>query len=253
MEFIRNFLGNESTFGRIMYRVGVIVIGNLLFVFCSIPVVTVGASLAGLHYLCLKARRDKYRGNVRIISSFFKGFRENFKQATIAWIIMLLLAVVLLLEISWCEQFKAPVAYFKYGLIGMLVMDAIAFMYYFPCLAAFKGSMKEQLSNAAFFAFSRPHYLIVVAVLHVVPLAATYVYLHFLPLSSFLWALCGFGLIAYLCNLLHLRQFTPFLTALDAAGDPIYDDQSDDELVTDDDEADESEEKTLAEMRKFGL
>lgn len=249
MEFLRTFLGNDSFFGRLMYRLGVIVIGNLLFLVCSIPVVTVGASLSGLYYLCLRARRDKCRGNVRILQTFFRGFRDNFKQATIGWLAMLLLAVVLFLEMSWCDQFAAPISYFKYGLIGMLVLDAIAFMYWFPAIAAFKGTLREQATNTAYFAFSRPHYLVIVAALHVVPVVVSYMDLKYLPLAAFLWALCGFGLIAFLTSFFHLRQYAPFLKDLDLAGDPVGEDQADEDLMM----QDESEEKTLAEMRKYGL
>lgn len=249
MEFLRGFLGNDSFFGRMMYRLGVVVIGNLLFILCSIPVVTAGASLSGLYYLCLRARRDKCQGNVRIVRTFFKGFRENFAQATLGWVAMLLLAVVLLLEISWCNQFTGPVRYFKYGLVGLLVLDAIAFMYYFPVIAAFRADIRHQVTNTAYFAFSRPHYMVAVAALHIVPVIMTYLNLKYLPLSAFLWALGGFGLLAFLCSFLHLRQYAPFLHELDAAGDPVSEDQADSELMM----QDESEEKTLAEMRKYGL
>lgn len=249
MEFLRGFLGNDSFFGRLMYRLGVVVITNILFVLCSIPVVTVGASLSGMYYVCLKARRNKFQGDVRIFRTFFKGFKDNFVQATIGWLVMLVFAVALLLEISWCNQFPAPVRYFKYGLIGLLVLDAIAFMYYFPAISAFSGTLKQQAMNTAFFAFSRPHYLLVVAALHVGPVVASYINLQFLPLAAFLWALGGFGLVALLCSFFHLRQYAPFLSELDAAGDPVSEDELDDELMM----QDESEEKTLAEMRKFGL
>lgn len=249
MEFLRGFLGNDSFFGRIMYRLGVVVITNVLFILCSIPIVTIGASLSGMYYVCLRARRDKCQGNVRIVRTFFQGFKENFVQATAGWLVMLLAAAVLLLEISWCNQFTAPVSYFKYGLIGLLVLDAIAFMYYFPAISAFKGTLKQHMANTAFFAFSRPHCLIAVAALHVGPVVASYLNLQFLPLAAFLWALCGFGLIAWLCSFFHLRQYVPFLAELDAAGDPVSEDQLDGELMM----QDESEEKTLAEMRKFGL
>lgn len=249
MEFIQGFLGNDSAFGRLMYRLGVIVLGNVLFLICSLPIITVGASFSGLYYLCLKARRDRFRGNVRIIQSFFRGFRDGFKQATVGWLAMIALAAALFLEISWCEQFSGPVAYFKYGLIGLLVIDAVAFMYFFPVVAAFRGDMRSQVANTAFFAFSRPHYLIVVAALHVAPVVLTYANLKYLPLSAFLWAVCGFGLIAYISSFFHLRQYTPFLPALDPDGNPIGDGQEDEGGGA----PDESEEKTLAEMMKYGL
>ena len=58
---------------------------NVLFLLCCLPVVTAGASLAGLNYAAEKLRRQEGRP----AANFFRGFRVNFRQATIFWIIFL--------------------------------------------------------------------------------------------------------------------------------------------------------------------
>ena len=69
-----------------------LVLLNLLFILFSIPVITAGASLSALYYVSLKILRgvDPY-----IWQNFFKAFRQNFKQATLVWILLLLAAVLL--------------------------------------------------------------------------------------------------------------------------------------------------------------
>ncbi len=38
-------MSNESPFGRLMTKVGIIICANLMFILFSLPVVTIGASL----------------------------------------------------------------------------------------------------------------------------------------------------------------------------------------------------------------
>jgi len=52
---------------------------NLLWCICSIPIFTIGASTTAVYYVTLKLVRDEEDGTFR---SFFKSFKENFKQAT---------------------------------------------------------------------------------------------------------------------------------------------------------------------------
>ena len=69
-----------------------VLILNVLWLVCSIPIVTIGASTTAMYYVTLKLARDEDGYTIR---SFFKSFKENFRQATVIWLIFL--AVVFLL------------------------------------------------------------------------------------------------------------------------------------------------------------
>ena len=64
-----------------------LIILNLFFLLFSIPIVTMGASLSALYYVCLKLLRGE---EPYIWQNFFKAFRQNFKQATVVWVLLLL-------------------------------------------------------------------------------------------------------------------------------------------------------------------
>ena len=68
-----------------------LIIVNLLAFFCCLPIITVGASMTALHYVVLKVVRDE---ECYIVKSFFKSFKENFKQATVIWLIEVLLIII---------------------------------------------------------------------------------------------------------------------------------------------------------------
>ena len=64
---------------------------NFLFLICCLPVFTIGAAWTALYYVTVKMVRKE---ESYIWKDFFKSFRENFKQATLIWLInMLVLAI----------------------------------------------------------------------------------------------------------------------------------------------------------------
>lgn len=254
MRFLMRLFGEESALGRFLNRLYVVVVTNLLFVLFSLPVVTIGASIAALDYTLMKFQRGDRL--FKVAATFWKGFRENFVKATAAFALLAALAVFQVLEITWCRQFQGPMALFRYALAGLLTLEAIVAVYLFPVIAAFNGGLKELLRNAVFFAFTQPHRMLLCLVLNALPLAATYYFLTYLPLWAFLWGLCGFSVIAYLTTRVMLKQFVPFLPEVDICGDVIPPGMEDDpNIVTGDgdDGGDEPDEKTLREMMKYGL
>lgn len=65
---------------------------NLLWFVCSLPVVTMGAATTALYYVTLKIAENE-EGD--ITQQFFHAFRSNFKQATVLWLILLAIGIVL--------------------------------------------------------------------------------------------------------------------------------------------------------------
>lgn len=61
-------------------EVGDMIIANLLFLICSIPIVTIGAGWAALHKITqtIASQEDQM-----LLPTFFRTFKENFKQSTI--------------------------------------------------------------------------------------------------------------------------------------------------------------------------
>ena len=253
MQRLLKLFSEDSALGRFLNRLYVIIVSNLLFVLFSFPVVTIGAGLSALNYTMMKYRRgDRH---FKVTSMFWKGFKESFGKATVCFVAYVALMLVQLLEISWCRQFTGPVALFKYALVGLMALETIVAVYLFPVIAAFNGGIGELLKNALYFAFSKPHCMLACVALYVVPLAATYASIKFLPLWAFLWLMFGFALIVYLASGIMLRQFMPFLPEVDICGDIILPGQEDDPniMVGEDDSGDDFDEKTLQEMMKYGL
>ena len=82
MNKIYKFFGNDSLFGRIFGTLGNMIVVNFLFILCSIPIITFGASFTSMYYALL--RNIKY-GDSSLTRDFFSSFRQNFKQSTLSW------------------------------------------------------------------------------------------------------------------------------------------------------------------------
>ena len=72
----------NSAFFRGMERVWTLVVLNVLWVLCSLPVVTIGPSTAALYQVLGKVIQGEDSHTAR---KFFAAWRENFKCALLVW------------------------------------------------------------------------------------------------------------------------------------------------------------------------
>lgn len=216
-ELLGSLLSNDSAFGRLMTRCGVIIGGNILFVIFSIPMVTIGASSAALHFVMLKALRGD--GQVNPFKAFWKGFRENFLKATAAWLILLAVAAFLFIDLRICTQAGPPLSLLRYPLYAMLVMAGILAVSIFPAIAAFEDTLPHLFRNAFYIVFKRAPVIPVLLFFNFFPLYLTYTDPQMMPLYAFLWVFFGYGAIAMLNSYLLLPAMKPWLPLVDEYGD----------------------------------
>ncbi len=210
-----NLFSNDSFLGRILDRVSSFVLLNLYFMVCALPVITAGASLTALYYSVLKLHKD---GEVSVTRLFFRSFRQNLKQATAGWLLMLLLLLTAWLEHRFFPQGSSPFGFlFSISILILLFVDVILFLYLFPVIAAFSNSLKALLLHAFYFAFHKISYLIAVATITFLPMYFTLVDARMFPLYLLFWLLCGFSVTAWLNAWFFYRLFRPHLGGQDAA------------------------------------
>lgn len=115
---------------------------TVLWALCSLPVVTIGASTSALYYVMLKLAEDK-EGSM--FWSFFRAFKENFRQSTICWLIMLAVGLVLGGDFYICYQMQGHAAA-KTLMIVFIILAVVYFMiltYLFPVLARCEAGCKK--------------------------------------------------------------------------------------------------------------
>lgn len=220
-ELIQGLISNDSLFGRIMTRIGTVIAANILFVIFSMPVVTAGAAFAALHHTMFKMLRSK--DAINPFRQFWKGFTGNFKQATIAWLIILFLIAFGWFDLRICQQAGGFISNLRYGIYALAIILFIIAIYLFPTMAAFSNTLPNLVRSAIYWALRSPFKLLVNLFFHFFPMFLTYSDRHFLPLYAFLWTVFGFAAIVLLTDFLLLPMFEPYLPLVDECGDFILD------------------------------
>ena len=81
----------ESRIVQVLSALIDLIWAGLLWLFCSLPLITVGASSTALYYAIVKSIRHE-RG--RVSACFFHAFKPNFRQATAIWLLMVLYVLI---------------------------------------------------------------------------------------------------------------------------------------------------------------
>ena len=199
-----------------MSKVADLCILNIICVVCCIPVITAGASITAMYYVTLKMVRNE---EAYILRSFFKSFKQNFKQATSINLIMLLIGVVLYVDLNVSKAMQGgagqifQVIFMAFGLIYFIL-----FLYVYPVLARFYNTIKNTIKNALFMAIRHFPYTVVMVIIAVCPLLLLLVKSYQIQSTLFvLFLLMGFALIAY-CNSYFLAKIFDIYMPKEEAG-----------------------------------
>ncbi len=229
---VRGFLDNDSYFGRFMTKFGIIIGANLMFVVFSLPVFTIGAGLTALYHVMFRTLRSG--GVVNPFKEFWKGFKTNFRQATISWLVFVFITGFLTVDLQVCAQATGPVRHLRFAIYAIMAAVIFLYLYLLPTMAAFEDTIPHLIRNAMYFIAKKPLRFVVIAFFDIFPLVLTYTDLKMMPLYAFIWTMCGFGLLAMLGATLLLPVFKPFLPVVDSDGDFVADPNEDEYSSVDD-------------------
>ena len=181
-----------------------LIILNFLTMICCIPLFTIGAAMTALHYVTLKIVRDE---ETYIIRSYFKSFKENFKQATVIWLIMLVVAGVIIGDIAIFNysSIEFP-SWIKVALLAIGFLFLFGTVHVFPVLSHFNNTIKSTFRNSLFMGILALPKTVIMMVCWVVPIIlAAYVMVIF-PIVIML----GISGPAFICALLYSSTFKRF-------------------------------------------
>ena len=208
MSKVFNYEGPVFTF---LSRIADLFWLNLLYILCCIPVITAGAATTALYYVTLKMAKDE---EGYITKSYFKSFKENFRQATAIWTGFLLIGIIMLMDLGVVngkisgEAFGSPamgnvvmVAVFVVGIVVLMTG-----MYVFPILAQFENTVKNTVKNAFLISIRHLPYTILMIFITAVPV----VLIWFFP-ALFILILIMFAATAYINSRFFNRIFVLYM------------------------------------------
>ena len=140
---------------------------NLICLVCCIPIVTAGASITALYYVTLKMVRNE---ESYIFRSFFKSFKQNFRQATIIHLIMVAAAVLLYLDTNIVKVMGEPMSQIMSVIFAVFTLVyAMILLYLYPILAKFYNSVKNTFTNAILMAIRHLPYTFIMLLICALP------------------------------------------------------------------------------------
>lgn len=179
-------------------RVADLVILNILWLVCCIPVVTIGASTTAMYHVIRHWQKDSVSS---IMRDFFQSFKDDFKQATPVYLILLIPTVAVVMNAMLIFNPENSAAVPSYLLViwfisALILLFISSFVY--PVMAFFADSIFKTLRNAMVLALAHLPRTILISVLNLLPVILLFVNLSFFLQSSIFWLLIGGALVAYL-------------------------------------------------------
>ena len=190
---MRGFFNMDGPVFVFLNKVADLVILNLLFILCSIPIITIGCSMTAMDYVLLKKKEGS---ESYLWKMFFHSFKENFKQSTIIWICMMLAAFVLYVDFRMLPQFKGPMGI---ALLVVVAMGAffwlILSIYVFPLQSRFENPIRQTIKNAVLMSLANAPKTILLVVISIAAAAITLWNVYTIVWGVLFWIMIGFALI----------------------------------------------------------
>lgn len=194
---------------QVLAVIGDLMVLNLLWLLCCLPVVTAGASTTALYYSLLKMVRKEETYPARM---FFRAFRQNLKQSIPLTILLLLVCAVLYVDLNVARNTAINFGPLLSILVAALfVVFAMVTSYVFPLLAQFENTIKGTLKNALFMSIWHLPYSVAILLLNMLPVLLAFLLPNLFIKCLGVWLLVGGAGIAYVNSRLFVRIFDRYI------------------------------------------
>lgn len=197
---------------RLLDRLGNLVLLNVLYLLCCLPVVTIGAACTALYTVTLREARGDYRS---VVSGFFTAFRKNFWKATLLWLFVVVFFVIFVVDLSLFSQLGAP-KFLRICLYATGILVSLMLPHLFPLQARFENSLRMTLRNALALGIAKLPSTLLMLFLLALPLLVLYLSEALFWRLIMIWLLLGFALTAQINSVLLNRIYSKLIVQEDA-------------------------------------
>ena len=214
---MNSFFNYEGPFFNVLNRLSDLVILNVLWFICCLPIVTIGASTTALYYVTIKIVNDE---DAYVAKNFFKSFRQNFLQSTVIWVILALIGAMVVCDFFLLPNAISPDSPLYTGAFSILCfvgfMTLLVLVWIFPLQARLENKIKDTFKNAFLLGFRHlpTTLLFIVILVFCVWFAIT------VPGLFFLWVIIATAAVIYGCSFLVDRIFKLYIKPEDG-GAPL--------------------------------
>lgn len=193
----------DSPLMRTLGYISDLLLLNVCFMICCVPIFTIGASMSAMYSVTLDRTNE-----AGVIARFFAAFKRNFKQATLAWLIVLGILFSLLADFYLLSIVEVPA-----GFIIMVALCIATFLlmgttlYLFPLIGHFENTLKNQLKNSLILGISMFPKTLLMTLIWFFPLIMFILSVELFLRCLLPWMLVGFALTARLNSIILRKIF----------------------------------------------
>ena len=200
-----NIFSFNSWLSRFLYLVADIVLLHILWIICSLPIVTIGASTTALYSSCMKRIR---RDEGYITGNFFGAFKSNFRQSTLIWLLLLAVGGILYMDLWIGLSVEGVLGKIMLVSCSMLLIPFFCtVLYIFPVQAKFENRILDNLKNAFLMSLSKFQWTLFLAFILATFVLLTLVFPPFMGLML----IAGAGIFGYLTSCVFVYVFRKYL------------------------------------------
>lgn len=201
---MKNVLFVDSSAGRFLFKLGNLILLNLCYMLCCIPVITIGAATSALYAVVFRMDTDE---EGRLIRSFFRTFANSFRQGTLIWLLLAVLTCGLLVT-AWLLYLQGfPMILFLVPLLLLLMIG----QYAFPLVGLFQNKLLQTITNALLLCLSSLFQSVLAVLITWLPLLLAIFIPRLFWRIGWLWYTMYFALAAYLNTKVLRKPFAPYL------------------------------------------
>lgn len=184
----------DSPIMRFMTGVADLMVLNVVWLICCIPVVTIGPACVAM---CYVVRYIAEGETLPVLRTFFQVFRDNFKQGLALFLILLaplcLAVLYFLMAFTGRLEYNPALKYLSY--FAIVVICAVC-SYVYPLLAHFDNTIRNTLKNAFLLPLFNPLLALIVTALNLLPVLLFLIDGKLMLLYGFFWLAGGCSLTA---------------------------------------------------------
>ena len=198
------FFNLDSPLMVFLSKMADLMILNIITLLLCLPIITAGDAMTALYYMTIKIVRGE---ECYIVRGYFKSFKENFRQATIIWILALLVFFILAGDFVIIRSGALAMGnVMTVLLIIVSIIYAFTMFYVFPVLSRFENTVKNTIRNAFLMSILNLPRTILIVIINLLPIALLLLIAQAAPFVI----LFGFSVPAYLCSTQFVKIFKRF-------------------------------------------
>ncbi len=196
----------DNPFMQFLARVGELIILNFIFILCCIPVVTAGAAGAALQK-CVQA--ILFEEDEPISRVYIRAFRENFKQATLIWVLVLFFLGAMGANAFLLSTFFVGNTVKLFGAVLLFLTAAVLCVVsvLFPLLVRYENKLLDHVKNAMILAVIKLPRALAMTAINLFPVIVAWFSLDVLYATMVFWLVIGFAFASYMSAYLMQKPF----------------------------------------------